>query len=158
MNGTFFQLLQCYQNGLCIWWCFVLHLYTTPWIPLSCGHLPVQSCHCHAHVAIRSRALCSLGFKLADRCYMGNALLCKIALQFWSPFPTPPLPPPLPCPPPPPPLPSPHPLSLERNNCFGPKVQLCCTATEDCIVPAGLLTILGALNKPSLGVSKSLQT
>ena len=43
---------------------------------LLCGHLLVQSRHCHAHAAIRSRDLCSLGFKLADKCSVGTQLVC----------------------------------------------------------------------------------
>ena len=49
--------------------------------------------------------------------YNSAELLCKIAVQLWSPLTTPPLPTPLFCRPPPPPL------SLEIINCSGLKVQ-----------------------------------
>jgi len=38
-NCTSFQPLQCYKNGTCIWWCFVLLLFTTCYITPSCDHL-----------------------------------------------------------------------------------------------------------------------
>ena len=56
-NSTFFQSLQCYKNGTCTRWRFVLRLYTSHYIAPSCGHLLVTSCHSHAHAAILSRAL-----------------------------------------------------------------------------------------------------
>ena len=47
--------LQCYKNGTCTRWRFVLRLYTNHYIVSSCGHLLIISRHCHTHTAILSR-------------------------------------------------------------------------------------------------------